>query len=100
MVRLVCRRKIIRRTRWTKNEKILLPRGAIKNGKISFQKTVINFDEIRSIESELYKSDGIHTKDTLFHTLTLKDDIMIKFTLYAYGDDVEKEILESIKKHI
>jgi hypothetical protein len=81
-------------------EKIVLPRGADKNGKMSFQKTVINIDEIHSIKSELYKSDGIISKDTLFHTLKLKDGTAIKFTLYAYGKDAEKEILESIEKHI
>ena len=81
-------------------EKIVLPRGADKNGKMSFQKTVINIDEIRSIKSELYKGDGIISKDTLFHTLKLKDGTAIKFTLYAYGKDAEKEILESIEKHI
>lgn len=81
-------------------EKIVLPRGADKNGKMSFQKTVINIDEIYSIKSELYKGDGIISKDTLFHTLKLKDGTAIKFTLYAYGKDAEKEILESIEKHI
>ena len=81
-------------------EKIVLPRGADKNGKMSFQKTVINIAEIRSIKSELYKGDGIISKDTLFYTLKLKDGTAIKFTLYAYGKDAEKEILESIKKHI
>ena len=81
-------------------EKIVLPRGADKNGKMSFQKTVINIDEIHSIKSELYKGDGIISKDTLFHTLKLKDGTAIKFTLYAYGKDAEKEILESIEKHI
>ncbi|MBE6638285.1 MAG: hypothetical protein E7616_02365 [Ruminococcaceae bacterium] len=81
-------------------EKIVLPRGADKNGKMSFQKIVININEIRSIKSELYKGDGIISKDTLFHKLKLKDGIAIKFTLYAYGKDAEKEILESIKKHV
>ncbi len=81
-------------------EKIVLPRGADKNGKLSLKKTVININEIRSIKSELYKGDGIISKDTLFHTLKLKDGTAIKFTLYAYGKDAEKEILKSIKKHI
>ena len=82
------------------DEKIILPRGADTNGKISFQKTVIHFDEIHSIKSELYKGDGIISKDALFHILKLKDGTVIKFTLYAYGKDSEKEILESIEKHI
>ena len=82
------------------NEKVILPRGAHINEKMSFRKTVININEIHSIKSELYKGDGIISKDTLFHTLKLKDGTAIKFTLYAYGKDAEKEILESIEKHI
>ena len=82
------------------NEKIILPRGADKNGKVSLRKTVINIDEIHSFKRGLYKGDGIISKDTLFYTLELKDGTAIKFTLYAYGKDAEKEILESIKKHI
>ena len=66
----------------------------------AFGVSVINIDEIHSIKSELYKGDGIISKDTLFHILKLKDGTVIKFTLYAYGKDSEKEILESIKKHI
>ena len=82
------------------NEKIILPRGADKNSKISFQKTVINIDEIHSFKSELYKGDGIISKDTLFYILKLNDGSAIKFTLYAYGKAAEKEILEIIEKHI
>lgn len=81
-------------------KKIELPRGAEKNEKISFNRTIINTNEIRSIKSELYKGDGIVSKDTLFHTLTLNDGTRIKFTLYSYGKDAEDEILEVIKKHI
>ena len=82
------------------DKKIVLPRGADKNEKISFNRTIINTNEIRSIRSELYKGDGIISKDTLFHTLTLNDGTRIKFTLYSYGKDAEDEILEAIKKHI
>ena len=82
------------------DKKIVLPRGADKNEKISFNRTIINTNEIRSIKSELYKGDGIISKDTLFHTLTLNDGTRIKFTLYSYGKDAEDEILEAIKKHI
>ena len=81
-------------------EKIVLPRGADKNGKMSFHKTIINVDEIHLIKSELYKGDGIISRDTLFHTINLNDGTIIKFTLYAYGKETEKEILESIGKHI
>ena len=82
------------------DEKIVLPRGAQANEKISFGRTIINTDEIRSIKSELYKGDGIVAKDTLFHILTLSDGTKIKFTLYAYGKNAEDEILVSIKKFI
>ena len=82
------------------DEKIVLPRGAIINEKTSFRRTIINTNEIRSIKSELYKGDGIISKDTLFHTLTLNDGTRIKFTLYAYGKDAEDEILSAIKKLI
>ncbi len=82
------------------DEKIILPRGADTNGKISFQKTVIHFDEIHSIKSELYKGDGIISKDTLFHTIKLNNGTTIKFTLYAYGKEAEIEILKSIGKRI
>lgn len=82
------------------DEKIVLPRGTIINEKTSFRRTIINTNEIRSIKSELYKGDGIISKDTLFHTLTLIDGTRIKFTLYAYGKAAEDEILAVIKKLI
>ena len=82
------------------NEKVILSRGADINEKKSFRKTVINISEIHSIKSELYKGDGIISKDTLFYTLKLNDGTAIKFTLYDYGKAAEKEILESIEKHI
>ena len=82
------------------NEKVILPRGADINEKMSFRKTVININEIHSIKSELYKGDGIILKDTLFHTIKLNNGTTIKFTLYEYGKEAEMEILESIRKHI
>ena len=82
------------------DEKIVLPRGANINGKTSFNRIIINTNEIRSIKSELHKGDGIIAKDTLFHTLTLDDGTRIMFTLYAYGKDAEDEILAAIKKLI
>lgn len=74
---------------------IVFSRYADKNGK-----TVIKIDEISSVESKLYKGNGIISKDTYFHTLELKDGTMITFTLYHFGRDREKEILETIKKRI
>ncbi len=82
------------------DEKIVLPRGANINEKISFSRTIINTNKIQSIKSELYKGDGIIAKDTFFHTLTLNDGTRINFTLYAYGKDAEEEILAVIKKRI
>ena len=82
------------------DEKIVLPRGANINEKTSFNRIIINTNEIRSIKSELHKGDGIIAKDTLFHTLTLDDGTRIMFTLYAYGKDAEDEILAAIKKLI
>ena len=79
------------------DEKIVLPRGTIINEKTSFRRTIINTNEISSIKSELYKGDGIISKDTLFHTLKLKNGAKITFTLYAYGKEAEKEIVETIK---
>ena len=83
-----------------KKKKIVLPRCANINEKTSFNRIIINTNEIRSIKSELHKGDGIITKDTLFHTLTLDDGTRIMFTLYAYSKDVEDEILAAIKKLI
>ena len=81
-------------------EKVVLPRGVDVNGKTSFQRTAINMDEIRSVESNMYKGDGIISKDTRFHTLKLKDGTTIRFTLYAYVKDAENEILETIKEYL
>ena len=81
-------------------DKIVLPRGADKNGKTVFHKTVIKFDDIKSVESKLYKGDKIVSNGCFFHTIMLKDGTKITFTLYAYGNDAEKEILETIKKSI
>ena len=78
-------------------ERIVLPRGVEKNGIISFRRTVVPKNEIRSIGSVLRKGDGILAKDTLFHILTLKDGTRIMFTLYSYGKDAEHEILDGIK---
>ena len=82
------------------DEKIVLPRGTNINEKTSFNRTIINTNEIRSIKSELHKGDGIIAKDTLFYTLTLNDGTRIMFTLYAYGKDAEDEILAAIKQLI
>lgn len=81
-------------------EKIIFPRGAKKNGKLVLQKTVIKPEDIRSVESNLYTGDGVISKDCLFYTLTLKDGTKVTVTLYEYGKDAEKEILDTIQKSI
>lgn len=77
-----------------------LPKGVEKSGKNAFQRTVLRMDEISSVESKLYKGDGLITKDAYFHTLKLKNGTKITLTLYAYGKQAEKEILQTVKKHI
>ena len=81
-------------------DEIVLPKGADINGKMVFKRTVAKIDEITSVESNLYKGDGLISKDTYFHTLKLKDGTKITFTLYAYGKEAEKEIWETIKSSI
>lgn len=82
------------------DEKIILPRGADNNGKTVLKRTVVRIDEITSVESNLYIGDGLISKDTSFHTIKLKDGTKITFTLYAYGKEAEKEIIETIKNSI
>lgn len=81
-------------------DKITFPRGADKNGKTVFQKTVIRLDEICSIESNFHKGDRIISGNCFFHTLKLKDGTEVTVTLYAYGKDSEKEIIETIRKNM
>ncbi len=81
-------------------DKIIFPRGAQKNGKIVFRKTVVHFEEIECVESRLYKGDKIVSKDCFFHTLKLKDGTVITVTLYSYGEEQENEILKVIRSSI
>ncbi len=81
-------------------DKIFFPRGAMINGKMAFQKTVIKMCEIKSIECCFHKGDGLISKDTYFYTLKLKDRRKVTVTLFAYGKDAEKEILETIRKNV
>lgn len=99
------------------DEKMVLPRGAFKNGERSLKRTVIKINEICSIKSESVGSSidtiidliiyviltrvfRITSKDTYFHTLFLKDGTKIAFYLYEYGKEAEKEILKIIKNSI
>ena len=79
---------------------IVLPRGADHDGKMIFKRTIIKTGDIVSVESNLYKGNGLISKDTYFHTLKLKDSTKVTFTLYAYGKDAEKEIIKTIKNSI
>ena len=81
-------------------DQITFPRGAEINGKTVFQKTTIQTNQIRSVETKFYPGDGVIAKDTDFYTLRLKDGTSVTFTLYAYGKEAEKEILETIKSSI
>lgn len=81
-------------------DKVIFPRGAEKNGKQFFKKTVVRISDIRSVESKFYKGDGIISGDCFFYTFKLKDGTSITVTLYEYGKEAEKEILETIKSSI
>lgn len=81
-------------------DRFVFPRGADKNGKLVFQKTVIESNEISSVESQLHKGDKIISGDCFFHTLKLKDGTKVTVTLYEYGREAEKEIIETSKKSI
>ncbi len=81
-------------------DKIILPRGTDNNGRMVFKRTIIKTDEIISLENKFYKGDKIFTGDCFFYTLKLKDGAKITFTLYAYGKEAEKEIVETIKTSI
>lgn len=81
-------------------DKIILPRGVNIGEKMSFQKTIIKREDIISIESKLYKGDGLIAKDTFFYILKLKNGTRVTFTMYPFGKEAEKEIIEDIKKNI
>ena len=81
-------------------DQITFPRGADINGKTVFQKTTIPKKQIRSVEIKFQPGDGVIAKDTNFYTLRLKDGTRVTVTLYTYGKEAEKEILETIKSSI
>ena len=81
-------------------DQITFPRGVEINGKTVFQKTTIQTTQIRSVETKFYPGDGVIAKDTNFYTLRLKDGTRVTVTLFAYGKEAEKEILETIKSSI
>ena len=79
---------------------ISFPRGAIINDKTVLKRTVINTNEISSVESRLYKGDQIITLDCYFYTLILNNGTKITITLYHYGEKSEEEIIGFIKERI
>ena len=81
-------------------DQITFPRGAEINGKTVFQKTTIQLKQIRSVEIKFQPGDGVIAKDTNFFTFRLKDGTRVTVTLFAYGKEAEKEILETIKSSI
>ncbi len=97
---LICYLADKSRTLIIDTDTITFPRGIEKNGKTVFQKTVVKICEINSVESKFYKGDNIISGDCFFYTLKLKDGTNITVTLFAYGEDAEKDILETIKRSI
>lgn len=81
-------------------DQITFPRGAEINGKTVFQKTTIQTKQIRSVEIKFQPGDGVIAKDTNFYTLRLKDGTRVTVTLYSYGKEAEREIIETIKSSI
>ena len=81
-------------------ERVIFPRGAQINGKMTFQKTVVRLCDIRSVESRFCKGDKIISDDCFFYTLRLKDGTSVTVTLYVYGKEAEKEIWETLKRSI
>ncbi len=79
---------------------ITFPRGIEKNGRTVFQKTIVRIRDIRSVKSKFHKGDKIISGDCFFYTLELKDGTNITVTLYAYGKEAEKEIIQTIKRSI
>lgn len=79
-------------------DKIIFPRGASVDGKMVFGKTVVRISEIQSVETVYHRGDGLISKDTNFYALRLSDGRKVAVTLYAYGDDQAKEILDIIRK--
>ncbi len=91
------------RSRWLEidEKKINFPRGIIDNdGKIAIKRTVIEMNEIASLESKFFKGNKIFTGDCFHHTLRLTDGRKITFMLYGYGNKAEEEIIEAIQKRI
>jgi hypothetical protein len=81
-------------------DRITFPRGVEIDGKTFYKKTAIRMCEINSVFSNLHRGDGLINKDTYIYTLKLKNGKKVSFTLYAYGEEAERGIIETIRKNI
>ena len=81
-------------------DRVIFPRGAEINKKTVSQKTVVRICDIGSVESKFHKGDKLISDDCFFYTLRLKDGTSVTVTLFAYGKEAEKEILETIQSSI
>lgn len=91
------------RSRWLEidEKRISLPKGTIDNdGNTILRRTVIEMNEIVSLESKFHKGDKIFTGDCFHHILKLTDGRKITFMLYEYGNKAEEEIIEAIQNRI
>lgn len=89
-------------------EKIDFPRGCSIEGKYNSKRTVVRFDEIRSVKTKFYEGDTVFVSvilmlfgmpsmgDTYFYTLNLKDDRQIEVNCIRHYGKSEKEIFEMI----
>ncbi len=81
-------------------EKVVLPRGAYINEKLSFSKTSIKKSGICCVERTFFKGDKIISEDTYFYTVKLKDGTKVTFPLYEYGKKAEEEIFGLLKGYV
>ena len=90
-------------------EKVDFPIGCSIEGKSNSKRTVVRFDEIRSVKTKFYEGDTVFVSvilmlfgmpsmgDTYFYTLNLKDNRQIEVNcIRLYGNKAEKEIFEMI----
>ena len=89
-------------------EKIDFPRGCSIEGKCNSKRTVVRFDEIRSVKTKFYEGDTVFVSvilmlfgmpsmgDTYFYTLNLKDNRQIEVNCIRHYGKFEKEIFETI----
>jgi hypothetical protein len=95
-------------------EKIDFPRGCSIEGKCNSKRTVVRFDEIRSVKTKFYEGDRypvfvdviltliglLPREDTYFYTLNLKDNTQIEVNCIRHYGKSEKEIFETICQSI